>query len=151
MKKTDTELIMDFFKGLIALFKGFLTVFCQAFKKRATLLYPEIKPEIPEAFRGKLEVSYKKCIGCGLCTKLCPAPGALQLKDTKDGKKLVFIDASRCILCGNCAYNCPKEALNMTKQYELAKKTKKDLILNMEKAASNDSASQAMQNQEASI
>ncbi len=39
----------------------------------------------------------------------------------------------------------------MTKQYELATDTKKDLILNMEKAASNDSASQAMQNQEASI
>lgn len=145
MKKTDTEVIIDFLKGSIALFKGIFTVFCQAFKKRVTLLYPEIKPEIPENFRGRLEADYEKCTGCGLCTKLCPAPGALQLKETKDGKKLAIVDVSRCIFCGNCAYNCPKQALNMTKQYELATDIKKDLILNIEETTLDNSDAQSAQ------
>ena len=134
MKKTDAELISDFIKGAVAVFKGIFTVLSQAFKKRVTLLYPEIKPEIPDTFRGKIEVDVEKCIGCGLCTKLCPALNVLTVKETKNGKKLAAVDISRCIFCGNCAYNCPKGAINMTKQYELATDAKKDLILDTEGA-----------------
>lgn len=132
MKKTDAQLIIDFIKGTIAIFKSIFTVFGCALKKRVTLLYPEIKPEIPDAFRGKIEINSEKCIGCGLCIKLCPALSVLTLKKTKSGKKLAAADISRCIFCGNCAYNCPEGAINMTKQYELATDTKKDLILNTE-------------------
>ncbi len=130
MKDNDYKLITDFLKGAISIIKALYTVLSQAFKPRVTLLYPEIKPEIPEKFRGRLELDYQKCIGCGTCTKLCPALNVLTVKDTEnDGKKLVNIDISRCIFCGNCADNCPKGALNMTKQYELATNNKKDLIL----------------------
>ncbi|MCX4274493.1 MAG: 4Fe-4S dicluster domain-containing protein [Candidatus Gastranaerophilales bacterium] len=132
MKKTDTELISDFIKGVASTLVSIFTVLSCAFKKRATLLYPEVKPEIPDNFRGKIEIDTEKCIGCGLCTKLCPAFGTLALKETKKGKKLAVVDISRCIFCGNCAYNCPKGAINLTKQYELATDAKKDLILNTE-------------------
>lgn len=130
MKNNDYKLISGFLHGTFSVLKALLTVFNQAFKPRVTLLYPETKPEIPEKFRGKIELDYEKCTGCGLCAKLCPALSVLTVKDTnKDGKKLVNIDISRCIFCGNCAENCPKQAINITKQYELATNNKKDLIL----------------------
>ena len=30
------------------------------------------------------------------------------------------IDLSKCILCGNCMYYCPKQAIALSKEYELA-------------------------------
>ncbi len=134
MKNNDFNMIIEFTKGAISIFKSILTVFCQAFKKRVTLSYPEQKPEIPDKFRGMLELNYEKCIGCGLCAKICPAMDVLKIKENENGiKKLAVIDVSRCIFCGNCAYNCPTGALNITKQYELATNDKKDLILDCKK------------------
>lgn len=127
MKNNDLDLISDFIKGAIQLFKGIFTLFKQAFNKRVTLLYPEIKPEIPDKFRGSIVLNPEKCTGCKLCAKICPALEVLKF-DTK-AKKLVSIDISRCIVCGNCVYNCPNGALSITKQYELATNNKKDLIL----------------------
>ena len=57
MKKTDAELISDFIKGAVAVFKGIFTVLSQAFKKRVTLLYPEIKPEIPDCPKGAINMT----------------------------------------------------------------------------------------------
>lgn len=134
MKNNDFNLILNFIKGIASTFKGVFTVFCQALKKRVTLSYPEEKSQIADKFRGKLECDYKKCIGCGLCAKICPAINVLTVKEDEDGfKKLAKIDISRCIFCGNCVYNCPKNALNMTKQYELATNDKKVLLLDCKK------------------
>jgi len=43
-----------------------------------------------------------KCVGCGLCLKVCPF-GALELKD-----KLAVIDLNKCTLCGACEQACKK-------------------------------------------
>jgi Formate hydrogenlyase subunit 6/NADH:ubiquinone oxidoreductase 23 kD subunit (chain I) len=42
-------------------------------KKPATVLYPFVKVEKPEKFRGKLKFHAEKCIGCKICMKDCPA------------------------------------------------------------------------------
>ncbi len=49
----------------------------------------------------------EKCIGCGMCSKICVAHN-LEIKD----KKAVTIMDS-CILCGQCSAVCPKNAILM--------------------------------------
>ncbi len=108
-----------------ALFEGLFTVFKHLFMKPVTLEYPEKKPEIPDAFRGKPVV--KGCIGCGICQKVCPS-GAISIVKTMQGEVISYvIDAKKCIFCGNCEYYCPKDAIQMTKDYELASEDKNDL------------------------
>ncbi|MCI5224992.1 MAG: 4Fe-4S dicluster domain-containing protein [Candidatus Electrothrix sp. AR4] len=59
----------------------------------------------PAAFIS--EIDEKKCIGCGLCVKRCPA-GAL---DTTGEKPTV--NSKVCLGCGVCARFCPTDACRM--------------------------------------
>ena len=110
-----------------ALFEGLFTVFKHLFMKPVTQEYPEKKRELPDSFRGKLQVN--GCIGCGICQKVCPS-GAISFTKTMDGKVISYsFNLEKCIFCGNCMYYCPKSAICMTKDYELATENREDLQL----------------------
>lgn len=49
-----------------------------------------------------------KCIGCSLCTHVCPQ-GVLEMQD----RKAVIRDFNACMECGACVNNCPSEALSV--------------------------------------
>lgn len=51
-------------------------------------------------------VNKEVCIGCGVCTSVCPVQ-CIELGD--DG--LATIDESQCIDCGACQGNCPVGAI----------------------------------------
>lgn len=90
-----------------------------AFQRRATLLYPFERRDVPQDYRGKLEIDYNSCIGCGLCVKDCPS-SALELVQMPDGKKKPKYYVARCTFCAQCAESCPRKAIKMTPVYELA-------------------------------
>lgn len=46
------------------------------------------------------------CIGCNLCTKLCPV-GAISAGASGRNE----IDPDKCAECGTCYENCPVEAI----------------------------------------
>ncbi len=122
-------------KCTISLILGHLTVFKHLFKKAVTLEYPEKKRILNENFRGKLVVN--GCIGCGMCTKVCPS-GAINFSKNEEGKVTSYtFDMNKCIFCGNCKFYCPKSAIKMTTEYELATSNKNDLKLEY-KGGNND-------------
>ena len=45
------------------------------------------------------------CIGCGLCTKICPHE-AIKVENN-----LAVIDYTKCTSCGLCAAVCPKKLI----------------------------------------
>ncbi len=57
------------------------------------------------------QVDADKCIGCGLCTEVCPF-SAIVLEEVDGKKKAKNIPAS-CKGCGLCASSCPQHAIDM--------------------------------------
>ena len=56
-----------------------------------------------------LVLDEEKCIGCGMCTLVCPH-GVLAM----NGRKAQIDDLDGCMECGACAKNCPANALSLT-------------------------------------
>lgn len=47
-----------------------------------------------------------KCIGCTLCTQVCP-----QAVFEMEEKKASIVDFNACMECGACVMNCPTKAI----------------------------------------
>jgi Fe-S-cluster-containing hydrogenase component 2 len=56
------------------------------------------------------KVNKDKCIGCKICTKVCPVQ-AISINDKK-----AFVDSDKCRACANCEQRCPQNAINMIKR-----------------------------------
>jgi ferredoxin len=69
----------------------------------------------PPMFRGKITYQRDGCIGCGLCSKICPAH-AIELLPTK--RIRIWVD--QCIFCSQCTNICPKGSLSMSDGFLLA-------------------------------
>ena len=54
---------------------------------------------------GKPHVREKKCVGCGMCTKIC-AHDAITITDKK-----ASIDHNKCVGCGRCIAICLRDAI----------------------------------------
>lgn len=65
---------------------------------------------------AKPETDYAKCIGCGLCAKLCPENCIVMIIKNKKNKPQT--DYDYCKGCGLCASECPVKAINMKNEYE---------------------------------
>ncbi len=48
----------------------------------------------------------EKCIGCSLCTEVCPH-AVFEMNQ----KKAQIVDFNACMECGACVNNCPSQAI----------------------------------------
>lgn len=114
------------------LFVGLWVVFREMIKRNNshTLLYPIEKFELNDRYRGVhnllrlLESGHERCIGCGLCEKICVSKCIRIDTDLGDDKrkqvKNYSINLGRCVYCGLCADVCPELAIVHGKDYEFA-------------------------------
>lgn len=82
-----------------------------------TVLYPWEKLELPDNYRGRPGLVIERCIGCGICMRICPT-GCIELIEVEDeqhGKmRRPQMNIGRCMMCGYCAEYCPKNAMIVT-------------------------------------
>lgn len=55
-----------------------------------------------------LQLDEDKCMGCGMCTMVCP-----HTVFAKSNGKARIVDFDGCMECGACATNCPVEAIQV--------------------------------------
>jgi len=55
-----------------------------------------------------LKLNDDLCIGCGLCTQVCPH-GVFELEATQ----VTIVDQNACMECGACVHNCPVDAIEV--------------------------------------
>jgi NADH-quinone oxidoreductase chain I len=95
------------------------------FSKPMTVRFPHESIPIPDRYRGEHTYDIEKCIGCGLCSKICPNRAiemvevSKELKD-KYPKTYPKIDLGKCCFCGLCEDICPKDSLHLTKNVFLS-------------------------------
>lgn len=110
------------------------------FKKPSTRKYPKEKVKPSERYRGKITFDKKGCTGCGLCKMVCPTNAITlgrKIKKIKVGKithkqithPIESIDIGKCVTCGLCVEICPPKVISFTKEFELANKDRKKLIV----------------------
>lgn len=89
----------------------------------------KIFAENPGLINGEQITVTDKCIGCGICTKVCPV-GRFYIEDGKAKRK-----QNTCEFCLACAHNCPQKAIitsvsdkNPNARYRQATITLQDII-----------------------
>jgi len=108
-------------------------------RKPATEPYPFQRIEIPEGFRGRIEVSDEKCIGCSKCAIVCPTECIEMVASERDvshagrtlkRKRKPTVHLLSCIRCGLCEEACPTDpkAIYLTEKFSGAY-TQRDFVV----------------------
>ena len=95
-----------------------------------TVQYPEERYEMFPRFRGPVvqlrdeATGGPRCTACGLCEKACPHGVISGIEGEGKGKERRAVkysyDLGRCIFCRLCVEACPFDAIEVSREYELA-------------------------------
>jgi NADH-quinone oxidoreductase subunit I len=126
---------------MISILRSLWGVFRHAFRRRATVQYPERKRPLPARARGRIILSrdpdgQERCVACYLCAVACPV-GCIALQATEDphGRRypeFFRINFSRCIFCGFCEDACPTYAIQLTPDFEMGEYDRRELVYEKE-------------------
>ena len=103
--------------------------------------YPEVKPELPPRYRGRIVLSRdpdgtERCVACNLCAAACPVDCIDVVKaETEDGRwypETFRINFARCIFCGYCEEACPTFAIQLTPDFEMSEYFRDALVYEKE-------------------
>jgi NADH-quinone oxidoreductase subunit I len=129
----------EIISGIISLLKGMIITFKYMFKPPITIQYPEMRPDLPQRFRGRLvlpvdpEKGDHRCTACMLCVRACPNH-SIEVEKMVDetGKprpKAVkyHYNLASCMFCNLCVESCTFAAIVMSDEYELSTEDKSKL------------------------
>jgi Ni,Fe-hydrogenase III small subunit/formate hydrogenlyase subunit 6/NADH:ubiquinone oxidoreductase subunit I len=94
---------------------------------RVTTTYPAEPSAPPLAFRGAPTIDPGRCDCSAACVDICPAD-AITLTERPDRGAEWKLDLASCVFCGLCADACPTGAISMSGAYELATRSREDLL-----------------------
>jgi len=131
----------EIYYGLISLLEGMVVTFKEFIKPPVTVSYPYETLTMCERYRGHVELIENEdgkanCVVCGLCERACPSDciSLAGVKPEGEKKKVLtkyVLDFTRCSLCGSCVESCNFNALEFSKEYNLASRCKEDFIFDL--------------------
>lgn len=126
---------------MLSILRTLWRVFLHAFRRRATVRYPEERPRLAARFRGRIVLTRdpgggERCVACYLCAAACPVDCiALQATQDAHGRRypeFFRINFSRCIFCGYCEEACPTYAIQLTPDFEMSEYLRPNLVYEKE-------------------
>jgi NADH-quinone oxidoreductase subunit I len=145
--------VKEIFEGLNSLVIGLGITLKQFFKPAVTVHYPHQTLPIPPRFRGHIElvrdpVSGKAiCFACKVCEKSCPSDciSVEGVKKEGDKRKSVTefkLDFTKCSLCGSCVEACKSNAIQFSREYNLAGTNKENYVMDLFQRLESQAAAQ---------
>ncbi len=132
-----TEGFSGYFKKIFhagkTVLDGMSVTFSHFLRKPQTIQYPEVPVtnDLPERYRGLLEVDMDICTACMACERACPI-NCIKIDMKKVEKSLIMsrfdIDMAKCMYCGLCSEPCPTAAIRHTREFEGATPILQSLI-----------------------
>src|SRR5512140_1733265 len=134
--------LLEIYTGVKSLFIGMKITIGQFFKPIVTVQYPHETLKIPARFRGHIELvrdeatGKPKCFVCKLCEKACPSDCITVegIKPEGARRKTVTyyrLDFTKCSLCGSCVEACRDNAIQFSREYNLASTNKEDYVMDL--------------------
>ncbi|HXG60420.1 MAG TPA: NADH-quinone oxidoreductase subunit NuoI [Planctomycetota bacterium] len=124
-----------------SLLRTIVLVFRHAFRRRATIPYPDVRRARAPRWKGRIVLTRdpdggERCVACYLCAVACPVDCiALQAAEDATGRRypaFFRINFSRCIFCGYCEEACPTYAIQLTPDFEMSEYRREYLVYEKE-------------------
>lgn len=127
--------LLELYTGFGSLLTGMRITLAQFFKPEVTVRYPHQSLKMAKRYRGHItlvrdpETGRALCIACKSCEKACPSDCIVVDGIKREGEKKKSVtdfklNFTTCSLCGSCVEVCPIEALQFSKEYNLASTSK---------------------------
>lgn len=137
--------------GTWSLLVGMAITIRYFFMPVVTLQYPHETVEMTPRYRGHTDLvldpekNTHRCIVCMACQKICPSNCITVEGGKVEGSKQKVLsrytlDFTTCSLCGLCVETCPTDALEFSKEYNLAGYKREEYIFDLLKRLEDKSA-----------
>ncbi len=131
----------EIFSGLWSLVVGLSITFMEFFKPTVTVQYPYQTLKMTNRYRGHIELISNddggtNCIVCMMCQRTCPSDcisiaGAKVEGQKKKALTKYELDFTTCSLCGSCVESCNFNAIEYSKEYNLASTRREDFVFDL--------------------
>ena len=103
----------------------------QLFSKPSCDMYPVVPSEAAPGYRGRIVYHADKCIGCGMCERVCSGNAITRtVEKVEEGDKITLtFNLGSCTFCATCADFCSKNAIEFTGDYHMIATKEEDLLV----------------------
>ena len=103
----------------------------QLFSKPSCDMYPFVPSEAAPNYRGRIAYDPNKCIGCGMCVRVCAGKAITLTRTPVEGGENITLrfDLGSCTFCNTCADFCNDHAITLTTDYHMIATKEDDLIV----------------------
>jgi len=105
----------------------------QLFSKTSCAMYPAVPSEAAEGYRGRIIYHADKCIGCGMCERVCSGNAiertVEKLPEGEGDKVTLTFNLGSCTFCATCADFCSKKAIEFSTDYHMIATKEEDLLV----------------------
>ena len=103
----------------------------QLFSPTSCAMYPVVPSEAAPNYRGRIVYHPDKCIGCGMCERVCSGNAITRTTEkVEEGDKITLtFNLGSCTFCATCADFCSRDAIEFTGDYHMVATKEEDLLV----------------------